>query len=73
MDYAHLDAANAMAERMKRELRDIEAEEENLKRELSRLEGKRQLILKQLGEFTDDRYEEDMLTMVYEQRRGKRP
>ena len=71
MDFAHLDAANAMAERMKRELKDIEAEQANLKRELSRLEGKRQLIIKQLGEFTDDKYEEDMLTMVYEQRRGK--
>ena len=72
MDYAHLDASNAIAERLKKELSEIEYEEGRLKRELADLEGKRQTILKQLSTFTDDQYEEDMLHKVYEQRRGGR-
>ena len=72
MDFEHLDASNAIAERLKRDLSEIEYEESRLKRELANLEGKRQKILKQLTTFTDDVYEEDMLHKVYEQRRGGR-
>ena len=72
MDFDHLDASNAIADRLKKDLSEIEYEEGRLQRELAHLEGKRQKILKQLAAFTDDRYEEDMLAKVYEQRRGGR-
>ena len=71
MDFMHLDTSMANYERLKRDLRDIEAEEETLKNQLSRLEGRKQKILDQLKDFDDDHYEESMLHMVYEQRRSK--
>ena len=71
MDFMHLDTSMANYERLKRDLRDIEAEEETLKNQLSRLEGRKQKILDKLKNFDDDHYEESMLHMVYEQRRSK--
>ena len=71
MDFMHLDTSVANYERLKRDLRDLEAEEETLKKQLSRIEGKKQNILDQLKDFDDDHYEESMLHMVYEQRRSK--
>ena len=70
MNYDFLDARNAEAEQLKKDLKELEVEEDRLKREMEKLQGKKQLVLKKLCEFTDDRYEEDMLALVYQQRRG---
>ncbi|MBR1635573.1 MAG: hypothetical protein IJ682_11030 [Lachnospiraceae bacterium] len=64
-----LDSAMATAEELKKELKSLEAEEERVKRELKQINDKKQSVLKKLSAFTDERYEEDMLHMVYEQRR----
>ncbi len=72
MNFDHLDADAAIVERLKQELSEIEYEENRLKRELENWEAKRQDVLKKLSTFNDDRYEEDMLQKVYEQRRGGR-
>jgi len=54
---------------LKLELQSIQAEKEKLEAELSRLAGKENHILEELGKFSDDKYEEDMLQLVYEQRK----
>ena len=64
-----LDSAMATAEELKKELKSLEAEEEHIKRQLQNINDKKQAILKKLSAFTDERYEEDMLHMFYEQRR----
>lgn len=61
-------ANNATVERLKKELRSIEAEEERIKRELATLNSKKQTVLKELGKYNDEKYEENMLQLVYEQR-----
>lgn len=61
----------AMEDKLKKDLKNVEAEQERLKREQERLEGEKQQILKQLGELQKDRNPEDLLAMVYQQRRGK--
>ena len=54
---------------LKIELQLIKTEREKLEAELSRLAGKENHILEELGKFSDDKYEEDMLQLVYEQRK----
>ena len=54
---------------LKLELQSIQAEKEKLEAELSRLAGKENHILEELGKFSDEKYEEDMLQLVYEQRK----
>lgn len=65
-----LDSAMATAEQLKKELKSLEAEEDRLKRELQHINDKKQSVLKKLSQYNDERYEEDMLAMVYEQRRS---
>lgn len=72
MDFTHLDVSVANMDRLKKELKTLESEEARLSNELSQVRVKKQAILDQLKNFNDDRYEESMLQMVYEQRRGKR-
>lgn len=72
MDFTHLDVSVANMDRLKKELNTLESEEARLSNELSQVKVKKQAILDQLKNFNDDRYEESMLQMVYEQRRGKR-
>lgn len=72
MDFTHLDVSVANMDRLKKELKTLESEEARLSNELSQVKVKKQAILDQLKNFNDDRYEESMLQMVYEQRRGKR-
>lgn len=54
---------------LKLELKSVQAEKEKLEAELSRLAGKENHILEELGKFSDEKYEEDMLQLVYEQRK----
>ena len=54
---------------LKFELQNIQAEKAKLEAELSRLAGKENHILEELGKYSDEKYEEDMLQLVYEQRK----
>lgn len=54
---------------LKMDLQRIQAEKEKLEAELSRLSGKETHILEELAKFSDEKYEEDMLQLVYEQRK----
>ena len=54
---------------LKLELQSIQAEKAKLEAELSRLAGKENHILEELGKYSDEKYEEDMLQLVYEQRK----
>mgnify|MGYP006988873060 CR=1 FL=1 len=54
---------------LKFRLKRVQAEKARLEDELSRINGEEKSILKQLGQFSDEAYEEDMLAKVYEQRK----
>ena len=41
------------------------------KDELNALEAEKTRILREMGKYSNEQYEEDMLARVYEQRRGK--
>lgn len=59
-------------EELKRQLSDFEAKEEALLRELETLRGRKTEVKEKLKVLSnDDRYQQDMLTMVYQQRHGK--
>ncbi len=51
------------------DLQRVQAEKAKLEAELSRVVGREKAILEDLGKFSDDKYEEDMLQLVYEQRK----
>lgn len=57
---------------LKLELKSVQAEKEKLEAELSRLAGKENHILEELGKYSDEKYEEDMLQLVYEQRKKQK-
>ncbi|MBR1629193.1 MAG: hypothetical protein IJ679_08020 [Lachnospiraceae bacterium] len=59
-----------LEDKLKRDLKNAENEQERLRLEIDRLEGEKQQILKQLSEIKSEHSEEDMLAMVYQQRRG---
>lgn len=59
-----------LEDKLKRDLKNVENEQERLRLEIDRLEGEKQQILKQLSEIKSEHSEEDMLAMVYQQRRG---
>lgn len=54
---------------LKVDLQRIQAEKAKLEEELNRLSGKEKHIIEELGKFSDEKYEEDMLQLVYEQRK----
>lgn len=54
---------------LKIELQSIQTEKERLEAELNRLAGKENHILEELAKYSDEKYEEDMLQLVYEQRK----
>lgn len=68
LSHIGLDSAFSSVDSLKKELRAIEAEEERVKKELETLNSKKQAVLKELGKFNDEKYEADMLHLVYEQR-----
>ena len=56
-------------EDLKLQLSRLDDEAEQLRKELERIEGKKVQIMKEIAEHSDEKYEEDMLTKVYQQRR----
>jgi predicted nuclease with TOPRIM domain len=58
-------------EDLKRELKAFEDEEANLLKELETLRARKNVVKDKLKALSnDDKYEQDMLNMVYQQRRG---
>lgn len=56
-------------EDLKVELSSLEAEEEQLRKDIERIESKKKQILEEIAQHSDEKYEEDMLALVYQQRR----
>ena len=56
-------------EDLKVEFSSLEAEEEQLRKDIERIEGKKKQILEEIAQHSDEKYEEDMLALVYQQRR----
>ena len=54
---------------LKFQLHRLEEEEERARKELQHIIDRKESILDELGKFSDTKYEEDMLAMVYEQRK----
>ncbi len=58
-------------EDLKRELKSYEDEEANLLKELETLRARKNVVKDKLKVLSnDDKYQQDMLSMVYQQRRG---
>ena len=58
-----------LIEDLKLQLHRLEEEADQLHKELERIEGKKIQIMKEIAEHSDEKYEEDMLSKVYQQRR----
>ncbi len=59
-------------EELKRELKSFEDQEETLLKELETLRARKTEVKEKLKVLSnDDKYQQDMLTMVYQQRHGK--
>lgn len=56
-------------EKLKMEIDDIELKEKQLRDELERLSAKKTELLRQIAEKSDEKYEQDMLELVYQQRK----
>ncbi|MCR4796981.1 MAG: hypothetical protein K5853_00850 [Lachnospiraceae bacterium] len=54
---------------LKFRLQKIQTEKARLEDDLSRINGEEKLILQQLAQFSDEKYESDMLELVYQQRK----
>jgi ElaB/YqjD/DUF883 family membrane-anchored ribosome-binding protein len=52
------------------EIDDIELKEKQLRDELERLSAKKTELLRQIAEKSDEKYEQDMLELVYQQRKN---
>lgn len=63
---------NAAVERLQKDLRQLEFEEDRLKRELEAVGEKKSQVLSELAKYSDERYEQDMLELVYQQRHQNR-
>jgi ElaB/YqjD/DUF883 family membrane-anchored ribosome-binding protein len=57
-------------EKLKMEIDDIELKEKQLRDELERLSAKKTKLLRQIAEKSDEKYEQDMLELVYQQRKN---
>lgn len=63
---------NAMLERLKKQLKDIEYEEKRLHTELERKTSEKRKVLQEMSKFSDEKREEDILAQVFQQRRAER-
>ena len=54
---------------LKFRLQKIQTEKARLEDDLSRVNGEEKMILQQLAQFSDEKYESDMLELVYQQRK----
>ena len=58
-------------ESLTRELQVLEREEQELRENLDMISIKRGDLLKRIADYSDEKCEQDALTRLYEQRRGK--
>lgn len=59
-------------EELKRQLSELEKQEEDLMKELDTLRARKTEVKEKLKVLSnDDKYQQEMLTMVYQQRHGK--
>ncbi len=58
-------------ESLTRELQVLEREEEELKEKINIIAIKKSDLLKRIADYSDEKYEQDALARLYEQRRGK--
>ncbi len=64
--------SNPMLERLQKDLRELEFEEERLKRELEENKVKQTAVMQEMKKYSNEKYEEDVLALVYQQRRTKK-
>ncbi len=64
--------SNPMLERLQKDLRELEFEEERLKRELEENKAKQVAVVEEMKKFSNEKYEEDILALVYQQRHPNR-
>lgn len=60
-----------IVENLKLDLSRVEDEIRRIESELESARGRRKSILDELAKYSDEKYEEDMLQRVYDQRRKK--
>lgn len=58
-------------ESLTRELQVLEREEQELKEKIDMIAIKKSDLLKRIADYSDEKYEQDALTRLYEQRMGK--
>ena len=58
-------------ESLTRELQVLEREEQELREKIDMIAIKKSDLLKRIADYSDEKYEQDALTRLYEQRRGK--
>ncbi len=63
--------SNPMLERLQKDFRELEFEEERLKRELEENKVKQTAVLQEMKKYSSEKQEEDLLALVYKQRRSK--
>lgn len=56
-------------EDLKVELSKLENEAEQLRKDLDRIEGRKKQIMQEIADHSDEKYEEEILAQVYQQRR----
>lgn len=61
-----------IVERDKADLRQLEEEIAIAEKDLEILKAKRAALMKEIDEHSDEKYEQSLLTMVYEQRNKKK-
>ncbi len=59
-------------DKLKLELSRIDRDIDLAQKELDRLNGRKKQIMDQMAEHSDEQYEEDMLSLVYEQRKKQK-
>ncbi len=64
--------SNPMLERLQKDLRELEFEEDRLKRELEENRVKQTAVMQEMKKYSNEKYEEDVLALVYQQRRPKK-
>ena len=58
-------------ESLTRELQVLEREEQELREKIDMIAIKKGDLLKRIADYSDEKYEQDALTRLYEHRRGK--
>ncbi len=58
-----------MIEDLKMQLSRVQTDRKKVEEELKRLQGEEKRILDEISGLSDDKYEQDMLQLVYEQRK----